>query len=89
MCVIDVYSITIYDVRLTDGYEGTVEVLTYHGWLPMCSVIATDPEYEYDTHSIFTWDSHTESKVLCRQLGYDINVASTPCNTIDKYIYTV
>lgn len=82
ICVIDVHSVTIYDARLTGGlagYEGTVEVLTYHGWLPMCYTYAELPDYVYDAHeySLYTWDRHTESKVLCRQLGYDVTY--TPC----------
>ena len=50
------YGITINDARLTGENHGTVEVLTQRGWLPVCSS---------------TWSSSQESRVLCRQLGYD------------------
>ena len=53
---IGVYGITINDARLTGGNQGTVEVLTQRGWLPVCSS---------------SWSSSQESRVLCRQLGYD------------------
>ena len=58
---IAVQSITIYDARLTEGSAGTVEVLTHRGWLPVCSS---------------WWSGDDESRVLCRQLGY--NVTSIP-----------
>ena len=60
---IAVHSITIYDARLSGGstvYQGTVEVLTYRGWLPVCN------SYTY------TWSNSRESKVLCQQLGYGV-----------------
>ena len=57
----DVNGITrIYDARLNGSsiHQGTVEVLTYRGWLPVCE------RYTY------SWGT-AESRVLCRQLGYD------------------
>ena len=71
-----VHSITIYDARLTGGsaaYQGTVEVLTHRGWLPVCS---------------YSWDSYAESRVLCRQLGYDVMVTpSIQCHVMYTYIH--
>ena len=75
ICIIPgVHSVTVDNVRLTGGSapnSGIVEVLTEDGWLPVCSTVAIFPEYTDDEFSVFTWDSHTESRVLCRQLGYD------------------
>ena len=61
--IIGVNSFTIYDTRLGSGsavYQGRVEVLTYRGWLPVCA---------------YSWGS-SESRVLCRQLGYDYSTYS-------------
>ena len=66
----DVYT-AIFDARLAGGTaanNGIVEVLTDDGWLPVCYSNATFPSN--DEFGMFSWDSHTESKVLCRQLGY-------------------
>ena len=78
---LEVHSFTINDVRLVGGSapnNGIVEVLTDNGWLPMCYAIANFVDYlqdPYDKFSLLSWDSHTESKVLCRQLGYDATLS--------------
>ena len=54
-----VHGITIYDARLDNEYYGAVEVLTHQGWLPVCRL--------YGNY----W-STPESRVVCRQLGYDV-----------------
>ena len=55
----DAESVNIYEARLnTSAYEGTMEVLTSWGWLPVC--------LRYSR-----W-GHTESSVFCRQLGYNL-----------------
>ena len=55
------HSFTIYDARLgssgSAAYQGRVELLTSHGWLPLCD-------------DIYNWYS-SESRVLCQQLGYN------------------
>ena len=53
-----VNGITINDARLTGEYQGTVEVLTHLGWLPVCSMTSN------------YWGNNQESRVLCRQFGY-------------------
>ena len=61
--IIGVNSFTIYDTRLGSGlaaYQGRVEVLTYRGWQPVCAS---------------NWGV-SESRVLCRQLGYDYSTYS-------------
>ena len=55
-----VYSFTIYDTRLGSNStspttSGRVEVFTQRGWMPVCDY--------------YSWGS-SESRVLCRQLGY-------------------
>ena len=57
-----VSSNTIYDARLTNGYYGTVEVLTYRGWQPLCRY------YYY-------WSS-SQSRVLCHQYGLEDSSSS-------------
>ena len=65
---VDVQGVTINDTRLgAVGHDditlpqgvGTVEVFVdqYDSWLPICSTIS--------------WDNSVESKVLCRQLGFN------------------
>ena len=56
-----VNSITIYDARLTNGYYGTVELLTYHGWRSLCRY--------------YSWGS-SQSRVLCRQYGFEYSSTS-------------
>ena len=65
---VGVSGFTIYDTRLAIGndstlatYQGRVEILTYHGWLPVCLTS--------------NWDS-SESSVLCHQLGYNYSTYS-------------
>ena len=58
--IIGVNAFAIYDTRLgsnstSRAASGRVEVLTQHGWTPLCS---------------YNWGT-AESRVLCRQLGYD------------------
>ena len=57
---IGVCSFTIYDVRLSGQRSGTVQVLTHLGWQQLCS------------SSWSTSSSSEESRVFCRQLGYDV-----------------
>ena len=47
------------DIALPQGRVGTVEVFVdqYNSWLPVCSTTS--------------WDNGAESKVLCRQLGFN------------------
>ena len=57
---IGVNSYTIYDIRLgssstTPATSGRVEVLTFRGWMPICAP---------------SWGT-SESRVFCRQLGYN------------------
>ena len=56
---VGVNSFTIYDARLNGSsvYQGAVEVLTVHGWLPVCERYTS------------TWD-YRELGVICSQLGY-------------------
>ena len=63
--IVGVNSFTIYDARLNGSsvYQGAVEVLTDHGWLPVC-----------ERHTS-TWD-YREVGVICRQLGYTTNYYS-------------
>ena len=70
---IGVSGFTIYDTRLSLGndstsatYQGRVEVLMYHGWLPLCSSS--------------NWDS-SESTVLCHKLGYNYSTYSEKLST--------
>ena len=59
MSLTGVHSFTIYDTRLgssstSPATSGRVEVLTQRGWMPVCAN---------------SW-AFSESRVLCRQLGY-------------------
>ena len=65
-----VNSNTIYDARLTNGYFGTVELLTYRGWRPLC-------RYRY-------WSS-SRSRVLCRQYGLEYSSSSKGTNYIRNW----
>ena len=74
--LIGVHSITINDARLSEGSSGTLEVLTHRGWQNLCLY--------------YSW-GRSESRVLCRQLGYDVT-SSYPSiihhfKSIDLYIY--
>ena len=61
--IANVEGIAIYDARLngSTAYQGTVEVLTYQGWVGVCTS---------------SWGS-SDSRVLCRQLGYEYSCEIT------------
>ena len=71
---IGVNSFIIYDFRLgnsstSPATSGRVEILTYRGWMPICAS---------------SWDS-SDSRVLCRQLGYSYSTYSKKMMTRKHY----